>query len=161
MHIVVKKSMGRMFSLDIDAQDTVGVVKTKIQEQHGIPVENQMLCFRGPCLVNSHTLQDLGVTENSLLSLLDRCFYQIVVSIDRYNNILLLAEASDIAEDLKKRIEKKVGIPAQQQLLFFNRHCLDETQQPLSQLGIRPGSTLQAFTVCPAREWVPALPASR
>ena len=93
-----------------------------------------------------------------MLCLLDRRKYYIVVSIDGCNNILLFVEASDIAEDLKKRIERKVGIPEPQQLLVFDRNCLDETQ-PLSQLGLRPGSILQVFTVCPALEWTPAFPA--
>jgi hypothetical protein len=157
MRIVVKKSMGRMFALDVDAQDTVWVVKAKIQEQHCIPIENQMLCFTGPALVNFHILQDLGVKDDSVLCLLDRGFFEIVVSIDRCNDIFVLVEASDIAEDLKKRIEKKAGVPERQQLIFFNRHFLNETQA-LSQLGIRAGSILHVFTVCPAREWVPEHP---
>jgi hypothetical protein len=158
MRIFVKKSMGRTFGLDVDAQDTVLVVKTKLQEHHGIPTANQMLCFTGPPLVNSHVLKDLGVKDKSVLCLLDRCFYQIVVFIDRCKSHFLLVEASDIAEDLKKRIEKKVGVPEQQQLLFFNTHFLEETQ-PLFQLGLRPGSIVHVFTVCPAREWALALPA--
>jgi hypothetical protein len=87
--------------------------------------------------------------------------YYIVVSIDGCNNILLLVEASDIAEDITKRIEKMVGVPAPQQLLVFNSRILDTLaeRRQLSQLGFRPGSTLQVFTVCPAREWVPAFPA--
>jgi len=157
MRIFVKKSMGRTFGLDVDAQDTVWVVKTKLQEHHGIPTANQMLCFTGPPLVNSHVLKDLGVKDKSVLCLLDRRFYQIIVCIDRCSH-LLLVEASDIAEDLKKRIEKKVGVPEQQQLLFFNTHVLMETQ-PLFQLGLRPGSIVHVFRVCPAREWARALPA--
>ena len=157
MRIFVKKSMGRIFALDVDAQDTVWVEKTKLQEHHGIPIANQMLCFTGPALVNSHVLKDLGVKDKSVLCLLGRCFYQIVVFIDRCKSHFLLVEASDIAEELKKRIEKKAGVPERQQLIFFNRHFLNETQA-LSQLGIRAGSILDVFTVCPAREWVPEHP---
>jgi len=130
----------------------------KVSEELSIPIEHQLLCFTGPPLINAHILQDLGVKENSVLCLLDRRKYYIVVSIDGCNNILLFVEASDIAEDLKKRIERKVGIPEPQQLLVFDRICLDETQ-PLSQLGLRPGSILHVFTVCPALEWTPAFPA--
>ena len=161
MRIIVKKSLGRTFSVHVDARDTVLTVKERIQQQHSIPIEHQLLISIGPPLINAHILKDVGIKDNSVLNLLDRCFYQIVVSINECHHFFLLAEASDIAEDLTKRIEKMVGVPAPQQLLVFNSHILDTLaeRRQLSQLGFRPGSKLQVFTVCPAREWVPAFPA--
>jgi hypothetical protein len=55
--------------LMVRAGASVRGVKTALQDRHGIPTDQQRLIFEGKELDNDHTLADLGVRKDALLTL--------------------------------------------------------------------------------------------
>ncbi|GJJ14939.1 hypothetical protein Clacol_009209 [Clathrus columnatus] len=58
------------FQIEADGSDTIGVVKAKIEEAHGHPVEQQKLIYSGKVLADSVSVESCGVKEKDFLVLM-------------------------------------------------------------------------------------------
>jgi len=72
MTIYVKTLTGKTLTLDVDPSYSVGILKHKIQNQEGVPVEQQRLIFAGKQLEACRTLADYKIEEESSLHLVLR-----------------------------------------------------------------------------------------
>ena len=122
----IRRSDNTGFSINIEPKDTVYEIKKKIEEQEGIPIDQQLLYNERTYQLNDDlTFEELAA--NNFVSL------RLVLGMQIYYKLAQLpytvpieVRPNELIEDVKKTIEEKSGISWDKQRLIAKGHELED-----------------------------------
>ena len=148
IQIFVKTPASETITLDdLDFDESIYNIKTKIQDEVGFPHDTQQLGF-GRCvsMKNHTTLRGHGVKSGDTLRLL-LVDMQIFVDLRTGKRIELICGANDTIDDVKTMIRVSEGMPDDQQLElrfeFAGKQL--KNRRPLSHYDINAQEVLTCF----------------
>ncbi|CAD8186805.1 unnamed protein product [Paramecium pentaurelia] len=143
MQLLISTITGKTITLPFEQSDNIRLVKLKIQEQEGIPFNQQRIIFQESELDDNKTLSQIGITNNTILQLLLRLKGggQVFIKTLAGKTITVSAEYNQTIKELKKTIYERCGIPPQQQRLIFGGKILDD-QKKVEDYNIQKESTI-------------------
>lgn len=124
MRIVVEPMRGSAFILDVEASDTINVVKTKILFKKGIPPDEQILFHKGKLLLTENVVSHYNMQNGAMVELELR--FPIKVTTLSGKIITLFAEQSLSVFNVKTRLELEDGIPREQQQLVLGETVMED-----------------------------------
>ncbi|XP_032434849.1 ubiquitin-like protein ISG15 isoform X2 [Xiphophorus hellerii] len=146
MDIVIRMLDGTSRTLKVNPHDTVGSLKILIQQELGVPAARQKLIFRNgsstPLNDDSRTLSSYNIEPGSQVSLLvtQPSTFQVFLKNETGKNTTYDVTPDETVEGFKRRVEKRQGVPANQQRLIHEGREMQTGK--LSDYNVKEHSTI-------------------
>ncbi|CAF3408152.1 unnamed protein product [Rotaria socialis] len=143
MQIFVKYGWSPAITLEVNPRDTIEHVKTKLQDEEGIPADQQRLVCKGEELESSRTLSDYKIEKESTMHLVIRRSEGMLIFFKTLTGTVFIyeLEPSDTVAYIKAKIEHDISIALRQQKLILAGKTL-HNDQTLSYYNIQKGTTI-------------------
>jgi ubiquitin C len=139
--VFVKDLSDKKHSFTVDLEDPVGVLKQQIERKSGTPIQHQRLFFQPKQgqLEDKPSLRHYGIRHKDTLTLEPM---KIHVQTPEGKKVTLTVKPNDTLQTVKKKVEDKEKIPAEDQRLSFQGKELKKPKSTLDDNGIKHGDTL-------------------
>ena len=145
MQIFVQTLSGKTMTLEVEGSDTVKSTKRKIEAKDGLPAHYQSLVYSGREMQNDKSLHEYHIGKASTLRMYLRLSataeIEVCVSTPSGKVISIRVGNQEPVEAVKMAVQGKLGIPLDQQRLFFRGQPL-ANDVSLIHYGIHEGSKL-------------------
>lgn len=142
MNLKVDMPDGTQVEVQVSPSDTTDQVKKKIEEKTGVKVPTQVLKHNGKDMPADKKLKDMGIKDGDTI----KCeLLQVPVKVTTKDGKVheIMVAPTDTVKDIKKMLEDKTGVPADQQILTDGSgKVLDNDGATANDVGIQAGSTL-------------------
>ena len=138
MKIRVRSPDGKTCELNVNPDDTIPDIKKQVEEKLSIPIKEQRPTFKNKPLPNDSTLDDNNIRHGDVIDLQPM---QIKVRAPDGRVCDLNVNPEDSIPDIKKQVEKKLGIPTKDQRPVFNDEPLPDNST-LADNGIGDGDVI-------------------
>lgn len=140
MKVNVQDPNGNTTTYDVKPSDTLSSLQEQVARQQGIPISHQQPTLHSkPMLQPEKKLKDYNVKHNDTIILAP---WEILVQTPDGSVIPLIVQPTDTIPQLQKKIQSKTKIPVADQRLEFNEEPLDNRDDTLDDIGVRPGDTI-------------------
>ena len=128
MTINIIDPKGKKFTINVEPDYIIKEVKQRILEKEGIPLEDQRLLFGDKPLEDRPTLKDYNIKHGDTINM-----EGMYILIKDWTNkkFPLQVEKDDTIDSVKSQIEKKEGIPKDNQYLIFGGNLLKDEKNLL------------------------------
>ncbi|XP_037339019.1 polyubiquitin-B [Pungitius pungitius] len=139
---------GTSHNMSVDHQDTVGSLKTRIQQKLGVAYETQKLVFTNgnstPLNDDSKPISHYGLGPGARVSLLVTQPETIQVFLRNEKGKLTTYDIkpSETVGHFKRRVKAREGVPENQQRLIHQSREMSQDQSKLSDYGVQATSTI-------------------
>jgi len=140
MQIEVRALDGRTVDLVVDPEDTIQDIKDLVEQQLGIPTDDQLPVFKDSPLCDNSTLEENNICHGDVIDLQQMKIY--VMNSDR-QRWTYAVNPSDTIESIKNRVEDDTGVKKNQQCLTFQCTVLKNDEMTLKNAGIKHLDTLK------------------
>lgn len=132
MQVFVREPVnGSFLTLDVYLSDSVENIKTRIENTLGYLPSNQRVYYNGALLQDGFTLGDYNVQNESTLELIVTVSggFQIIVQAVSTGRLYAIdAEPSDTVENVKTKVQDKLGLNPNQQRLYYAGRLLEDNR---------------------------------
>ena len=131
MQIFVKTLTGKTLTLDVESSDSIEILRWKIEDRLEILPDHYYLNFAGKVLEKGRTLAQYNITKESTLHLIQRagtCYSHIFIKDWKGSCAHICNQVTDSIDNVKTRIQNKLGIPPNQQILVYNGEILENNR---------------------------------
>lgn len=141
MDVIFETSTRKHFSIEIGFFDTVLEIKEKVNKDHGYPISNQKLYFKGQELIDDRNVEQCVILQNSLI-------YLMITETDTHAQIKVIlneplwdqqrtfeAYTNETVANFKHRIRVFEAIPTSRFVVFYGGNELQEHRR-LEEYGI-------------------------
>ena len=145
--IIIITLTGGQITLDVQPDNTIEDVKTKVQDKQGIPPDQQRLIFAGESLEDGRSLSNYNIKSGSVVHLVLRLrggmqiFVKLHQSHVQAKIITVETEPSETMHGIKCKVQDKEGIIPDVQVLVFSGKRLEDSET-LSHYNIHKEDTI-------------------
>ena len=130
MRLFVKTLTGKRFEIEVEPNDTIETVKMKIQDNEGIPPDQQVITYSYMRLEDDQkNLEDYGIKNEATITVslkIRGCNLKtIFVNIDGQKTRMAICICGNV-KHIKEQINEKLGIKPEFQELSLNGKLLDD-----------------------------------